>query len=79
MIEITCQVAILRVFYAFFCTFAHQVAYTRYVLHETWHTTLFGIYYSIEMVSIENHSHVQEIRCYVAILSVFKLFWHFCA
>ena len=42
-------------------TFAHKVAQTWFVLHENWHTTLFGIYYSVEVVRIENHSHMLKI------------------
>ena len=44
-------------------TFAHKVAQTWFVLKETWHTTLFGIYYCVEMVRIENYSHMLEITC----------------
>ena len=62
-----------------FGTFAHKVAQTWFVLHETWHTTPFGIYDCVEEVRIENHSHMQEITCYVAILCVFNRFWHFYA
>ena len=43
-------------FYGFlsvFGTFSHKVAKTWFVLHETWHTTLFGIYYFVEVVKIE--------------------------
>ena len=43
-----------------FCTFANKVAQTWFVLHETWHTTLFGMYYCVEVVRIENHSHMLE-------------------
>ena len=50
-------------FLSIFGTFAHKVAQTFLILHETWHTTLFGIYYSVEVVRIENYSHVQEITC----------------
>ena len=59
---------------SFFATFAHKVDKTWFVLHETWHTTLFSIYYCTEVVRIENHSHMLEITSYVAILWVFKLF-----
>ena len=41
----------------------HKVAQTWFVLHETWHTTLFGIYYSVEVVRIENNSDMLEITC----------------
>ena len=64
-------------FFSFFGTFGPKVAQTWFVLHETWHTTLFGIYYCVEVVQNENHCQMQEITCYVAILCVFKLFWHF--
>ena len=37
-------------FLSFFGTFVHKIAQTWFVLHETWHTTLFGIYYCVEVV-----------------------------
>ena len=46
--EITCKVAILSLF----GSFAHKVVQTWSVLHETWHTTRFGIYYRVEVVII---------------------------
>ena len=45
------------------CTFAHNVAQTCFVLHESWHTALFGIYYCVEVDRIENDSHTLEIKC----------------
>ena len=62
---------------SFFSTFAHKVAQSWFVLHETWHTTLFGVYYCVEVVIIENLSHMLEITCLVAILCILMLFWHF--
>ena len=50
-------------FLSVFLTFAHKVAQTWFVLHETWHTTLFGIYYCVEVVRILNHSHMLDITC----------------
>ena len=50
-------------FLSIFGNFAHKVAQTWFVLHETWHTTLFRIYYCVEVVRIENDSHTQEITC----------------
>ena len=44
-------------------TFAHKVAQTWLILHETWHTTAFGIYYCVEMVIIGNHIHMLECTC----------------
>ena len=58
-------------FSSVFITFAHKVSQTWFVLHETWHTTLFGISYCVEVVRIENHCHMIEIMCEVAILRVF--------
>ena len=46
-----------------FGTFAHKEAQTWFVLYETGHTTPFGIYYCVEMVRIENPSHMLEITC----------------
>ena len=57
MLEISCYVAILRVL-NFFDTFMHEFAQTWFVLHET-----FGIYYCVEVVWIENYSHMLEITC----------------
>ena len=37
------------------------VAQTWIVLYETSHTTLFGIYYCVQEVRIENHRHMLEI------------------
>ena len=62
MLEITCSVAILMVF-KLFCTFAHKIAQTWYVLHETSHTTLFGIHYCGYVVRIEYYSDMLEITC----------------
>ena len=50
-------------FLAFFGTFAPKVAHTWFILHETWHTTLYGIYYCVEVVRFENHSQMLEITC----------------
>ena len=50
---------------------------TWFFLHETWHTTLFCIYYGVEVIGIENHRHMLQNTSYVAILWVFKNFWHF--
>ena len=50
-------------FLCVFGTFAHQVAQSWFVLLETWHTTLFGMYYCIEVVRIENHNQMLESMC----------------
>ena len=52
----------------------HKVTQTWFALHKTWHKTLFGIYYGVEVVTIENNSHMLEITCYVVILMVFERF-----
>ena len=62
MLEITCLFAIYS-FLSVFGTFAQIIAQTWDVLHETWHTTLFGMYYCVEVVRIENHCHMQAITC----------------
>ena len=41
----------------------HTIAQTWFDLHETWHTTLFRIYYDVEVVKIEYHSLMLEIKC----------------
>ena len=48
-------------FFSYFGTFANKVAQTWFVLHKTLHTTLFGIYYCVEVVRIVNHSHIFNI------------------
>ena len=66
-------------FLSVFGTFAHKVAQTWFVLHETWHTTLFGIYYCIKMVKIKNHSHMLKLRVqyrFYWFLSIFGTFAH---
>ena len=50
-------------FLSFLGTFAYNAAQTWFVLRASWHTTLFGIYYCVEVVRIENHSHMLEITC----------------
>ena len=47
-------------FFTFFGTFMYTVPQTWFVLHEIWHTTLFGIYYCVEVVIIENPSHMLQ-------------------
>ena len=46
---------------SFFGSFAHNVAQTWFVFHETLHTTLFGIYYFVEVVRIVYHSDILNI------------------
>ena len=60
MQEIKCSVSFLK-FLKRFGTFSHKMVQTWFVLNETWHTTLFGIYYCVEMVRIQNNSHMLEI------------------
>ena len=50
-------------FLSVFDNFEHKVAQSWFVFHENWHTTLFGTYYCVELVRIENHSHLLEITC----------------
>ena len=50
-------------FLSVFGTLANKVAKTCNVLHETWYTTLFGIYYYVEMVIIENNILMLDITC----------------
>ena len=67
-------------FLTFFCIFAHKVDQTWFVLHESWRTTLFGIYYSVDVVRIENNSPMIEITCvllrFYGFLSFFGTFAH---
>ena len=48
-------------FLSVFGTFAHKVAQTWFVLRKTLHTTLFRIYYCVEVAIIVNHSYILEI------------------
>ena len=48
-------------FLSFFGTFAHKAVQTWFNFHKTWKTTLFGIYYCVEVVKLENHTHMLEI------------------
>ena len=50
-------------FLSTFGTVVHKVAKIWFVLHEAWHTTLFGIYYCVEVFRIENHSQMLQIMC----------------
>ena len=50
-------------FLSAFGTFSHKMVQTWIVLHETLHTTLYRICYCVEMVRIENNSHMLEIMC----------------
>ena len=52
-----------------FSTFSHKVVQSCCFGNETLHTTLFGIYYFVEMVWFENNSHMLDITCWVAFLS----------
>ena len=57
MLENTCYVY----FKGFLCvsgTFKHKIVHIWFVWHETWYTTQFGIYCIVEMVRIENNSHM---------------------
>ena len=52
-------------FLSFFASFARKVNQTWFLLHETWHTTLFSIYYSIEVVIKKLYSYARnyELSC----------------
>ena len=60
MLAITHYAGFFR-FFSVFGTFSLKVLQTWYVWHETWHTTLFGIYYCVEMVRVEKNTHMLEI------------------
>ena len=62
MLETTCEVAILKVFYAFFGSFADKVSQTwlKVVKSEN-HNYCVGIYYCVEVVKSENHNYMIEI------------------
>ena len=59
--------------------FANKVAQNWFVLHETWHITIFSICDCVEVVRIENHSHVLKLRVklrFYRSLSFFYTFAH---
>ena len=51
-------------FLSYIGLFAHKVAQTWLRLHETWHRTLFDIYYCVDVNSIENLTHIIDITCF---------------
>ena len=53
----------LRFFLSVLGNFSHKVVRTWIVFHERWHTTLFDIYYWVEIVRIKKNSHILEIIC----------------
>ena len=62
MLENTSKVSILK-FLSFFGTFANKIAQTWFVLHKILQTSLFGIYYYVEVVRSENHNYMIENTC----------------
>ena len=54
-------ICVFEVFLSVFGTFLQKVVESWFVRNETWHTTLFGISYCVEMGIIENNSHMLEI------------------
>ena len=46
-----------------FGTLSYKVVQTWFVWHETWHTTLYSLYYCVEMVGLKNISVMLEITC----------------
>ena len=54
----------------------HKVIQILFVWNETWHTILFGIY-CVEIVRIENNSHMLESTCYVPFYSFLSVFGTF--
>ena len=50
-------------FFKRFGTFSHKVDQTFFVGQETWHTTLFCIYYCFEFIKIENNIQMLENKC----------------
>ena len=66
-------------FLSVFGTFSHKVVQTWFVSHETWHTTLFHIYYCVEMVGMKTNSHMLELHAklrFWGFIDVFGTFSH---
>ena len=64
-------------FFNRFWPFSHKVVQAWFVCHETWHTTLFGIYYCVKIFGIQNNCHMLDITYLVAFLRFLKRFLHF--
>ena len=64
-------------FLSIFGVFSLTVVQTWFVWQEAWHTTLFWIYYCLEIVRVQDNSHMREITCGVSFLKFFKLFHTF--
>ena len=62
MLEISCKVAFL-LFLKCFCPFSHKLVQTWCVWLDTWHTTLFDVYYCVEMDRIKNNIYMLQIKC----------------
>ena len=62
-IVICCKLRIKFCFWEFFFVFGTFSHKTLFVWYETWHTTLLGISYCVEMVRIKNNTHMLEITC----------------
>ena len=54
MLEFTFYVALLGFFLTIFDIFWHKIVQTLFVLRETLHTTLFVIYYFLDIIRIQN-------------------------
>ena len=68
MFEITC---VFEVFFSVFSTFSNKVVQTWFIYHETWHTTLFGIPFCVELGRLKTDSHMLETTCKVTFLKFF--------
>ena len=44
-----------------FSNFSRKMVQTWFVCHETWHTSLFGLFYCFEMVSYQKEKYLLEI------------------
>ena len=58
-------------YFSIFGIFSLKVVQTLVVWHKTWHTTLYGICYCVEIVGVENNGDILEITCLVALLRFF--------
>ena len=62
-------------FFFFFCCYSLKGVEIWFVGHETWNTTVFAMYFVVEMLKIENKSRILGVTFEVAFLRFLKLLW----
>ena len=70
------KIAFFRFYSFFFCTYSLQGVEIWFVSHETWNTTVFAMYFGVEMLGVENNSRMLGVTFEVAFLRFLEFFWH---